>query len=203
MFDKLFKNKKWRRTIIEYLIIGGIVLFLYSSGYYVEVIGRLQQVVLWTGLMQPDIEQPINNQSTTATDMKLVSLSGKPVNLRDFRGKVVFLNFWATWCPPCVAEMPDIQSLYKKYEQNPDIAFIMVSLDEKPEKARKFIQRKAFTFPVYMPGGRIPDALLSHVVPTTFVLDRDGNVIVRRKGMAEYDTKQFRNFLDAQIDSSK
>ncbi|HKK44456.1 MAG TPA: TlpA disulfide reductase family protein [Balneolaceae bacterium] len=200
MFDRnTKKNNNWWRSIIEYLVIGSIALLLYTTGYYVEVIGRLQQLALWTGIFQPDLEQPVKNPPTVAADMPLVSLTGKPTSLNKYSGKVVFINFWATWCPPCVAEMPDIQSLYENYQNNPEITFLMISLDQSPEKARKFIRRKKFSFPVFMPAGAIPDRFQSQVVPTTFVINQRGSIVLERNGMAEYDTDRFHTFLDSLI----
>jgi len=203
MANKNTKNKKeWRRSLIEYLVIGGIILLLYSTGYYVEVIGRLQQLVLWTGLIQPDLEQPVHNLPTAKTDLPLVSFSGKQVSLKRFHGKVLFLNFWATWCPPCVAEMPDIQSLYKHYKENKNIVFLMVSVDQNPKKAHNFIKRKGFTFPVFFPGGSLPEIFQTQVVPTTFVINQKGKIVIQRKGMAKYNTDRFRTFLDSVISNN-
>lgn len=190
------KSKGWRRTLIEYAVIIGIIAFLYFTGYYVEVVGRLQQLVLWTGIFQPDIEQPVQQQAIDL-NMPLVSLNGDRSNLAEYRGKILFINFWATWCPPCVAEMPDIQSLYQGYKDNPNIAFFMISLDRDTRKARNFIQRKRFTFPVYMPVSGIPKTLQSQVVPTTFVIDKKGRIVAKRQGMAEYNTHRFKTFLDS------
>ena len=193
----------WKRSVVEYLVIGGIILFLYSTGYYVEVIGRLQQLVLWTGLIQPNTEQPIHDLPKAKTDMPLVAFSGEQTSLNSYQGKVIFLNFWATWCPPCVAEMPDIQSLYGHYKDNPNIVFIMVSVDQDPVKARNFIKRKGFTFPVFMPAGAIPKVFQSQVVPTTFIINQGGEIVLQRNGMAKYNTEKFRTFLDAVISRSQ
>jgi hypothetical protein len=75
------------------------------------------------------------------------------------------------------------------------VAFVMVSLDEDPAKARKFVSRKGLTFPVYTPEGPIPQAYAAQVIPTTFVLSPDGRVVLRQDGMADYDNARFRDFL--------
>jgi len=199
--NKSDKSNSWRRTIIEYAVIIGVAVFLYTTGYYVEVVGRLQQLVLWTGIFQPDIEQPAQQQPVDL-NIPLVSLNGERTNLAEHRGKVLFINFWATWCPPCVAEMPDIQALYQSYKNNPNIVFVMISLDKDKEKARKFIHKKGFTFPVYMPTYGIPKSLQSQVVPTTFVINKKGQVATKRQGMAKYDTHRFKTFLDSLSDGS-
>ncbi|MGD8426399.1 MAG: TlpA disulfide reductase family protein [Balneolaceae bacterium] len=198
MVEKKSTNtNKWKRWLIEYSVIMGIILLLYSTGYYVEVVGRLQQIVLWTGIIQPDLEQPVDIHPAADLKMPMISLSGEKTNLYDYRGKIIFLNFWATWCPPCVAEMPDIQSLYQSYKDQQNITFLMVSVDQDADKAKQFIRRKGFTFPVFIINGLPPAALRPSVIPSTFVIGKDGHLVLRRRGMAKYNTERFKTFLDS------
>jgi thiol-disulfide isomerase/thioredoxin len=106
----------------------------------------------------------------------------------------VFLNRWATWCPPCVAKLPGIQRLYKQMHTS-KVAFVMLSLDENLEKTRRFIKRKACTFPVYQLTGDVPEAYTTASIPTTFVIAADGRIVVRKEGMAQYDDEKFVSFL--------
>jgi len=190
-------KKSLRRELIEWALILGIPLVLWLTGLHTEVLGRVQQVVLWTGLIQPDVEVPAEEQETAGYNMQLLSMDGDTrIGLEAFRGKVIFLNYWATWCPPCIAEMPNIQSLYEEYRDDDRIQFLLVSLDEDREKARSFIQRKEFTFPVYYLASRRPKSLQSTVIPTTYVIDRNGRIATSRRGMANYNTERFKEFLD-------
>jgi len=188
------KKRGWKRELTEWGVIIGIFLVLYATGLHTEVIGRMQQVLLWTGIMQPETTEPAASREQADYNFPLVTLDGQQASLRDFRGKTVFMNFWATWCPPCVAEMPNIHSLYKKTDPE-KVAFVMVSMDDSREKARKFIQRKGFDFPVYLPAGPVPALYQSSTIPTTFVISPDGKIVSKREGMAEYDTRRFRDFL--------
>ncbi len=129
----------------------------------------------------------------------MVDLEGNTIAFESLRGKVVFMNIWATWCPPCVAEMPNIQSLYEKVGSD-KIAFVMLSVDEGGMgKVKKFIDRKGFTFPVYMPASPLPQEFYSQAIPTTFILSPDGKIITRQEGMAEYDTQEMRDFLQTLV----
>lgn len=199
MTENTSKKRKWKKTLIAGAATLGLLATLFVAKYYVDVRGSAQQVLLWTGIVQPDMERPAAEREPVDIDMPLVSLSGEETNLNQFQGKVVFVNFWATWCAPCIEEMPNIQSLYERYEDNPDIAFLMVSVDEKADKARGFIQEKGFTFPVFMLDGKRPPKLQREIIPSTFVIDKQNRIAVSREGMSKYNTKRFNAFLTSLI----
>lgn len=186
--------RKNRKKIIEWSLWIGIPVILYTTGWYTEVIGRLQQAILYTGLFQAHPIENVINQPPANLNMAMVSMEGDQVNLQQFRGKVLFINFWASWCPPCVAEMPTILKLSKEIS-NPDVQFILVNLDENSQKARDFIKRKDINLPVFQPISRIPTELSSSTIPATFIIDKSGRIALQRKGMAEYDTKAIRALL--------
>src|SRR5690606_8772185 len=114
---------------------------------------------------------------------KMVDLNGKAVDFESLKGKVVFLNIWATWCPPCIAEMPNIHSLYKKMDPN-KVAFVMLSVDEGGmAKVKKFVDKKGYTFPVYMPASQFPQEFYSNAIPTTFIISPEGKIVAKQEGM--------------------
>lgn len=188
------KRRSFKRELIEWGGILSVIGILYFSGLHVPVIGTLQRVLLWTGLMTPDTELPENQYRAANYNLPLLSLDGNESTLEEFEGKTIFLNFWATWCPPCIAEMPNIQALYESVESD-TIQFVMVSLDEDHQKARDYLARKKYTFPVYFLNGRKPGTYSSSVVPTTYVISPDGKIVTERRGMADYNTSGFKDFL--------
>lgn len=166
---------------------------IYFTGMQAEIVGFLQRIILSTGVFQPEkIEQ--NLQVDANYDFELVDTNGQFVNFQNFKGQTVFLNFWATWCPPCVAEMPDIQSLYES-GQVKNVAFILVSQDNDFEKAKSFVNRKGYTLPIYQLASRLPQEYASRSIPATFVISPEGKIIARQIGMAKYDTDTFRSLL--------
>ncbi len=113
----------------------------------------------------------------TAPDFLLKDLGGKPFRLSDYRGKVILLNFWATWCPPCREEMKSLDSLYKKFKNNNLIIFA-VSLDRTPEKAKSFIKELSPSFPVvYDYNAMVSKKYNVFSIPTTFLIDRKGRIV--------------------------
>lgn len=189
------KGGRLKREVVEIAVFLSIAGFLYTMGWHTEVIGTLQRGILATGIFRPDVSVEETDFIKAEFNMPLITLAGNRTNLRDFEGKTIFLNFWATWCPPCIAEMPNIQKLYTDFQDAEDIVFVMLSLDEDPEKARAFMERKEFTMPVYFLAGRQPGVYNSTVVPTTYVISPDGYIVTEKRGMANYNTTSFREFL--------
>ena len=125
------------------------------------------------------------SNKTPAIDFELKDQYGKTHKLSDYKGKVVFLNFWATWCPPCKMEMPDIQKIYEKYEKQGEKTEVVVlsvvapnTQDERDvEGIKAFLEENGYTYPVLMDdGGYTFGAYRISSLPTTFMIDKEGNV---------------------------
>jgi thiol-disulfide isomerase/thioredoxin len=111
----------------------------------------------------------------------------EPFYFTNFRNEVVFLNYWATWCSPCVAEMSEIQKLYKKYGTR--VAFMLVT-SEQPEVVNAFMEKNQYQLPVfYLAGIQPPRALSFNAYPTTFIISKDGRVVSKKTGAANWDSK--------------
>ena len=195
-------KKKTKKNLIEYGIIFAIFGGLYITGLHTEVLGFLQRGVLATGLMDPDLDKSADlavNDTNSKADfsMSLINSKGEKVAMEDLRGKVIFMNLWATWCPPCVAEMPGINKLYKDVDKD-KVAFIMLSLDQDFQKAIDFNEKKGYDFEIYRPNGAIPQMYNSQSIPTTYVIDANGNLVLTHMGMGDYNTKDFKEFLKEQ-----
>ena len=126
------------------------------------------------------------DKTSVAPAFKLKDLEGKSVQLSDFKGKVVVLNFWATWCPPCRAEIPDLIALQKHYAPR-GVVVLGVSLDEGgPSKVASFVKKMGINYPMVMGDQNISSAYGGiEVVPTTFIIDRKGNVISALQGATD------------------
>jgi thiol-disulfide isomerase/thioredoxin len=186
-------GKSLKRELIEWGILIFVIAFLYLSGLHTIVIGGMQSLVLKTGLIRPKTD---NNKYPGEADYNfiLVDQTGKSLDVSTLKGKVIFLNFWATWCPPCVAEMPDINHLYQEVDKE-NIVFLMVSMDEDFAKAKKFAEKRRFSFNVYRPVTSIPAVFSGNVIPSTYIISPRGKILVKKEGMAQYNTESFREFL--------
>ncbi|MEN7551583.1 TlpA disulfide reductase family protein [Rapidithrix thailandica] len=133
---------------------------------------------------------PVAPDAANQSDAELVDAEGNAVNFEDFKGKVVFVNNWASWCPPCVAEMPSIQKLRETFTED-ELSFVMVSFDRNPQVGLKFMERKGFDLPVYFPGRKFPDKFVTDGIPATFVLSPQGEVLFTHVGMTDYASSSF------------
>ncbi|UOR04579.1 TlpA family protein disulfide reductase [Hymenobacter aerilatus] len=186
---------------LPWLVLAAVVCI---PALRVPVVGTLQRGLLATGIMRPTLPETspaAPAQPTTATgavpypDVPLLTLDGRPTNLRALRGKVVFLNLWATWCPPCVAELPSIQALAARVDTQ-RVAFALVSLDRQPRRAQVFARRQGLTLPIYFPAAPLPAPFETDAIPATFVVTPDGRVDFRHEGMADYDSPKVKSYLE-------
>lgn len=119
-----------------------------------------------------------------APDFKLQTPDEETVQLSDYRGKRVLLNFWATWCPPCRAEIPDMQKLY----DNKDVVILAVNMAESKDKVTEFIDAYDMTFPVPMDAeSKVMDTYQIQAYPTSYLIDSNGRIQFIRLGAMNYD----------------
>ncbi|MDQ7053318.1 MAG: tetratricopeptide repeat protein [candidate division KSB1 bacterium] len=119
--------------------------------------------------------------SGEALEFEVTTLTGKRFALKEQRGKVVLLDFWATWCGPCIAEMPHLQKLYEKYQDEPDVVFLAISIDEGRNVVERFIEKNKYTLPV----AHAPEIRKKYGVrgiPTLILIGRDGRIHYRTVG---------------------
>lgn len=140
-----------------------------------------------------DESESNENELTQAPNFTVYDLDGNEVNLTDFFGKPIIVNFWASWCGPCKMEMPDFNEAYQTYKN--DITFLMVNMTdgsrETVEKASTFIEESGYTFPVYYDteyGAAITYSVSS--LPTTYFIDADGYLIAHARGAIDSSTLQ-------------
>lgn len=123
----------------------------------------------------------------------LHDLDGTPVEFSRFRGKTVFLNIWATWCPPCVAELPAIANLARAPGLD-QVAFVCVAIDQDPETVRRFLRGKDLPMTVLHAEDR-PDVFTTRGIPATFIISPDGRIAASTLGSAEWDDPSVVEFL--------
>ena len=132
------------------------------------------------------------NVSSSDGNFTLADLEGNPVSLSDFKGNVVVLNFWATWCPPCIAEIPDFVKVFNEFKDK-DVQFIGVS-NEDISTLKSFAAEYNINYPILVDDKNIMEIWGIRAIPTTFVFDRDGQIVFKNVGMMTRE--QIRNVIE-------
>jgi len=134
-------------------------------------------------------------------DFTLPLLDGGNASLSSYKGKVVVLNFWATWCPPCREEMPSMDILYKRFKDQ-GLEILAVDIGENLNTVRQFIQKNKYSFPVLLDTTRQTSAIYGvEAIPTSFIIDREGKIIGRLIGSIRWDTQQIYNAFEKLLSS--
>lgn len=177
--------------LLTLILIG----FFQITGLWGSASATAQMLVLKTGLLNADAEI----EKTPASfdyNFTIKDLKGNKISFDQYKGKVIFINLWATWCGPCKAEMPGIQSLSEKLKDNP-IEFVMLSIDKEAAlpKVVTYLENNQYTFPVFRPHGYLPDQLQVPSIPTTFIISKDGKILMKEVGTRNYNTNKMAEFL--------
>jgi thiol-disulfide isomerase/thioredoxin len=140
--------------------------------------------------------------SLSLDDFSLTSLDGETVELADYRGKVVLVNFWASWCPPCVHELPSMQTLYENMEGQP-FEVLALNMTEEPDQVKSFLDNfgTTLTFPVLLRADKsVADAWKVRGLPTTVILGKDGTRALTWQGPKEWDSAEVKALLQPLLD---
>ena len=122
-------------------------------------------------------------------------INGNIVNLQSLKGKKLFVNLWASWCPPCKREMPSIEKLSKSVD-NDKVKFVLISFDDQFENAKRFVSSKGYKLPIYYPAENPPALFNVQGIPATFIFNENGELIKRVDGSENYDTREYKTLLN-------
>lgn len=182
-------------NIINVLLIGTFLVLIFVPSAKALMIRGLMEI----GLFRPAVESPADTQASALTNgpegIKFKDANGTVIDLGNLKGKVVFLNFWATWCPPCLAEMPSVNKLYEQFKDDKRVVFILVDADNDLLKAQKFMDRKGYKLPIYQVASSMPEAVFKGSLPTTVVFDKFGRLAYNEAGAANYASEKFISFI--------
>lgn len=178
-----FIKKQWQNLLLLFFVV---LLIIPQTRFPLQV--ALQRFIAFA----PSTLSAEETQFVNLENWILTSASGEVIAPKH-SDKPIVINFWATWCPPCVAEMPSFQKLYEDYENK--VTFLFIS-GEDFETMEKFSKQYNLTLPLFKSQNTIPQELDGQALPTTYVLDNQRKLIVKHVGSADWNSTKFRETLE-------
>ncbi|MBU2928346.1 TlpA family protein disulfide reductase [Winogradskyella psychrotolerans] len=182
------KRKKISTSNIIFIVV--IILFIVPQTRLFFQVWIHKGVSL---INQSSVIDEADRTSVSYTNWQLKSDADTSLNFNETKGKVVLINFWATWCPPCIAEMPSLQDLYTDYGDK--AVFLFVTHDDF-EKVEQFKSKNQFTFEVFNALTPPPSELSVHTIPRTFIINKNGDIVVDESGSVNWNSDKVRGQLD-------
>lgn len=188
--------KNWLRNNVSTMILAILFIILLVNP---DAKAWLMRKVASTGILNSKISEPKGepDRSPAYNGLILKKEDGSIIDASYLKDKVVFINFWASWCPPCRAEFSSVQQFYDQYKANQDVVFLTVNLDDNVALGKTYLKEKKFTVPFLIPAGNIPTELFNGSLPTTVVLDKKGQIRLHHTGVADYSKDSFYKEIDA------
>jgi len=162
------------------------ILLLMSLLFCVPYVGKARKLLVADNERDAWIE---------GYDLSFRDSRNNVVNLNQLKGKVVIINLWATWCPPCLAEMPSLDQLYKDFSSNDKIVFLSVDIDGNLKVSGKFLTKRKYSLPLYRLNSALPNGLSTKSIPTTIILDKAGKLVNKHVGGMNFGSQKFRKSL--------
>lgn len=187
MLENKKRNKKFLNIAGNILFFGVLLILLFNPNAKAWLMQRLMDV----GLFKPKIEKSLNNSTPETLSFTYRDAAGNNFSSENLKGKVVFINFWATWCPPCRAEMPSLEAMYQKFKDDDNYAFIFINEDEDILKAKNYLEVHNLTIPLMQSNSTFPSSLYSGTLPTTLLINKEGVVVMNHTGVGNYSSRNF------------
>lgn len=180
--------------------------FLKSNIVYLILVSFIAAIVFVPGLRLKirDLFVPVAEIESAISfsagdmDVELKGINVPSTNLKELQKKdLIFLNFWGTWCPPCREEWPTIQKLYEA--RGNEVEFVLIAMQDKEEQVKAFLEKNKYTVPVYIAQSPISDKMLPKVFPTTFLIGKEGQILMKDDASRDWNSKSVHDFIDHSI----
>ena len=183
----LFNLKMIKKHLSTILFVIVIAILLFSPDAKSFLIRQL----MFTGFFDAKISSINSTDNAVRNHFDFRNYEGNNMNTADLKGKVLVINFWASWCPPCIAELPSIEKLYSEFQSNDDIFFLMMNMDDEIEIGKQFLDKRKYTLPIFKATSPLPEEFYSGALPTTVVVDKKGIIRMHQQGFADYGGEKF------------
>ena len=185
---KILDKHWWKRHWSNVLLFSFLILLLIP-----QTVRPIKIFIHRLIASSPSEIKGSNRETLSNYDWRLQDMQGENVDFNTFQGKKILINFWATWCPPCIAEMPSMQALYNDYKD--DIVFLFVTNDDA-QTVRSFLKANGYKLPVYTAVTAPIQELEGNSLPTTYIIDENGEIVIRKVGAADWNSSSVRALLN-------
>jgi len=127
-------------------------------------------------------------------NIELKGVNTHDINFSELKGGNIFLNFWGTWCPPCIDEWPTIQDLYD--DKKNELSFVLIAMQDKENVVVEFLKHNNYSVPVYIATSPLPEKFLVRIFPTTFIIDKNGQILKKEDGSEDWNSDKNREYID-------
>ena len=184
MLKKTHFNTK---NILRFLVI--IILIVPQNRKPIQI--QIQKLI---AKISPSVLNKEDRKTLSNINWELTDLNGEHFQLNHTKGKVKVISFWATWCPPCIAELPSLQELYTTYTD--DVEFVLIS-NEKPETVKSFLKKNNYSFPVYKPLYASEEIYFNpRTIPRTLLVDQNNTIVILEDGAANWNSDKVKNIIN-------
>jgi thiol-disulfide isomerase/thioredoxin len=181
-----------KKNLSSIILLAVLAVLLFSP----NAKALLLKALLGTGVFNASTAKETDaGKAALVPPILFAGIDGQAINTAELHGKVVFINFWASWCPPCIAEMGSINALYSKLKSDSRFVFILVDADGHLPAATAFMAKHGYDLRVYSSAGPVSGDLYSGSLPTTLIIDTNGNLVQKHEGIANYDTRNMEQFM--------
>jgi len=187
------RKKRWWSIMLDFILLTLIIVMLIPSAR-----SSFSVFVVKNTMLSPRESNKTVILSEKEWGLCLINNTGNKIFLSEFMDKPLIINFWATWCSPCIAELPSFQKLYDKYKQNVHFVFIV---NEPNNVINSFLEKKNFTIPCFRVSGDIPEMFETGVIPSTYLIHHE-HLIVNKTGAARWDSGKIMRLLDNLINDN-
>ena len=182
------KKRKFKISDIFFVVFIALLIIPQTRTPIQVALNKLK-VAVWS----PSVNSVAEQNKLEPFGYRVTDINGQTKTIAVGEDKVTFISYWATWCPPCLAEMPSIQEFYKDYGDR--IEFILLT-QEDPQVVERFLDKKGYVLPVYFPQMNTPEILSSKSIPANYIIDAQGSILIKETGAADWNSEKVRTLLD-------
>lgn len=192
-WQKYKANKRWWSIALDFIFLALIISMIFPASRK-----EVSAFLVRQTLLSPRESSKTAFLSDNDWNFRLIDTSENIIQLSELKGKPIFINYWATWCPPCIAEMPSIQNLYNNYKNKAHFLFIN---NENRTVVQAFMNKHNYQLPLHNIVGTTPQLFETSTLPTTIIISPNGRVVLYKTGAARWDSNKMFTLMDNLINN--